>query len=67
MGHFPLQTLKPRCWHRHESFSVPHDRPGLLGMCCHAKDQMSSSKKTKKGYNIFSGPENLKKHDDKAP
>lgn len=27
---------------RHESFSVPHDRPGLLGMCCHAKDTIGS-------------------------
>lgn len=24
---------------RHESFTVPHDRPGLLGMCCHGKDR----------------------------
>lgn len=23
---------------RHESFTVPHDRPGLLGMCCHGKE-----------------------------
>lgn len=27
---------------RHESFSVPHDRPGLLGMCCHGKDTIGS-------------------------
>jgi len=27
---------------RHESFTVPHDRPGLLGMCCHGKDTIGS-------------------------
>eukprot|EP00434_Breviolum_minutum_P008190 symbB.v1.2.007221.t1/scaffold441.1/size205278/8 len=27
---------------RHECFTVPHDRPGLLGMCCHGKDTIGS-------------------------
>ncbi|CAJ1413416.1 unnamed protein product [Effrenium voratum] len=27
---------------RHESFTVPHDRPGLVGMCCHGKDTIGS-------------------------
>lgn len=27
---------------KHESFHVPHDRPGLLGMCCHGKDTLGS-------------------------
>eukprot|EP00931_Biecheleriopsis_adriatica_P100087 TRINITY_DN7510_c0_g1_i3.p1 TRINITY_DN7510_c0_g1~~TRINITY_DN7510_c0_g1_i3.p1 ORF type:complete len:376 (-),score=78.88 TRINITY_DN7510_c0_g1_i3:307-1350(-) len=27
---------------RHESFRISHDRPGLLGMCCHGKDTVGS-------------------------
>merc|ERR1712039_804749 len=27
---------------QHESVSMPHDRPGLLGMSCHGKDTIGS-------------------------
>lgn len=27
---------------RHESYQIKHDRPGLVGMCCHGKDTIGS-------------------------
>ena len=40
VGKYTVRPMDPS-WDivaRHESFTVPHDRPGLLGMCCHGKE-----------------------------